>query len=189
MKIFHNDVETTGRYYHKHGIHHIAGIIEIDGVEAERFDFKVRPKTFCEIEQEALKVGRVTREQIMSYPSMLEVHPQLTAKLEKYVDVTDPQDKFFFSGYNAVVFDRLFMHQFFLDCNDHQFTGWFHSYTIDTMVLAGEYLRRKGIIMESYSLAKVAKRLGLNVVGDNLHDAGYDCVLSRDILKNISCHA
>ena len=56
MKLLFFDLETTGTNPARHGIHQISGIVEIDGVEQERFDFKVRPNPKAEILDEALAV-------------------------------------------------------------------------------------------------------------------------------------
>ena len=66
MKIFYFDLETTGVKFWKNGIHQISGAIEIDGEIKEEFDYHVQPYERAEIEDEALAVGGVTREQIMS---------------------------------------------------------------------------------------------------------------------------
>ena len=81
MKILFFDLETTGVLVNKNGIHQISGCIVIDGVEMERFDFRVQPNPKAVIEQEALDVAGVTKEQIMAYPPMLEVYKQFTSML------------------------------------------------------------------------------------------------------------
>lgn len=70
MKLLFFDLETTGVNPGKNGIHQISGMIEIDGVEKERFDFHVQPNPKAIIEEQALSVAGVTREQVLAYPSM-----------------------------------------------------------------------------------------------------------------------
>ena len=86
MKVFYFDLETTGVMYWKNGIHQISGAIEIEGVVKEEFDFKVQPNPACLIEQGALDVGNVTKEQIMAYPPMIEVYNSIITILSKYVN-------------------------------------------------------------------------------------------------------
>ena len=74
MKLFFYDLETTGLDSQKNAIHQISGKIIIDGVEKTTFNFKVRPFNGALIEETALKIGGVTEEQIMQYPSCHELH-------------------------------------------------------------------------------------------------------------------
>ena len=76
MKALFFDLETTGTYPGKHGIHQMSGMIVIDGVIKEKFDFKVRPNPKAEIMDESLAVAGVTREQILAYPPMEEIYRQ-----------------------------------------------------------------------------------------------------------------
>lgn len=96
MKLVFFDLETTGTNPGKHGIHQISGQIVIDGVIKETFDFHVQPNPRAMIEDEALKVGGVTREQILAYPPMQQVYQEFVAMLGKYVDKFNKKDKFFF---------------------------------------------------------------------------------------------
>lgn len=88
-KLFFYDLETTGTNPGRHGIHQISGEIVIDGKSVETFDFKVQPNPKAQIEDAALAVGGVTREQIMAYPPMGQVYTQLVTMLAKYVNKYD----------------------------------------------------------------------------------------------------
>ena len=140
-KLFFYDLETTGTKFWKNGIHQISGAIVIDGETKEKFDFKVRPNENCIIEEEALKIGGVTKEQIMAYPSMKEVYSKIITMLSKYVDKFDKKDKFHLVGYNNASFDNPFFRAFFVQNNDVYFGSWFWSDSIDIMVLASFKLR------------------------------------------------
>lgn len=70
MKIVFFDLETTGTLVNKHGIHQLSGEIVVDGEVKETFDFRVQPNPKAEILQEALDVAGVTKEQILTYPTM-----------------------------------------------------------------------------------------------------------------------
>lgn len=96
------DLETTGVNPYSNGIHQIAGIIEIDGIEKESFEFKI--KTFPQdvIEEKALEVSGVSKEIISAYAlEPREVYIKLTSLFSKYVSKYDKTDKFYFFGYNA----------------------------------------------------------------------------------------
>ena len=180
MKLFFFDLETTGTNPARHGIHQISGMIEIDGVEQERFDFKVRPNPKAEILDEALAVGGVTREQIEAYPPMGEIYGKLTDLLSRYVNKFNKADKFFLVGYNNAAFDNQFLRGFFLQNGDNYFGSWFWSNSIDVMVLASQYLMGERHLMSNFKLSTVASQLGVTVSEDKLHDALYDIYLTRE---------
>lgn len=186
MKLVFFDLETTGTNPGKNGIHQISGQIVIDGVVKESFDFHVQPNPKAIIEDEALKVGGVTREQIMAYPPMREVYAEFVAMLEKYVNKYDSKDKFFLVGYNNAAFDNQFLRGFFLQNGDKYFGSWFWSNTIDVMVLASAYLATRRPEMENFKLSTVAKTLGVNVNDDSLHNAMYDIELTKAIFDIVT---
>ncbi len=68
MKLLFFDLETTGTLVNKHGIHQLSGAVIIDGEIKEKFNLHVQPNPKALIEQAALDVAGVTREQIMAYP-------------------------------------------------------------------------------------------------------------------------
>ena len=183
MKLMFFDLETTGVNPGKNGIHQISGMIEIDGVEKERFDFHVQPNPKAIIEEQALSVAGVTREQVLNYPPMGEVHNELVAMLGKYVDKFNKKDKFFLVGYNNASFDNQFLRGFFLQNGDNYFGSWLWSNSIDVMVLASQHLATCRHDMENFKLATVAKFMGINVNDEALHDAYYDIYLTREIYK------
>lgn len=104
MKVVFFDLETTGTLVNKHGIHQLSGEIIIDGEVKETFDFRVQPNPQALIEQEALDVAGVTKEQILAYTPMGTVYKQFVDMLSKYVDRYNKQDKFFLAGYNNAHF-------------------------------------------------------------------------------------
>ena len=92
MKLLFFDLETTGIKYWRNGIHQISGEIVIDGVTKESFNFNVCPHPQCEIEEEALRICNVSKEQIQAYPPMREVYVKFVNMLSKYVDKFDKKD-------------------------------------------------------------------------------------------------
>nr|DAF67696.1 MAG TPA: DNA polymerase III subunit alpha [Caudoviricetes sp.] len=186
MKVLFFDLETTGTYPGKHGIHQMSGEVVIDGEIKEKFDFKVRPNPKAEILDEALAVAGVTREQIMSYPPMEEVFPQFVAILDKYVDRFDKKDKFFLAGYNIASFDNQFLRGWFLQNGDKYFGSWFWSNCLDVMVLATPYLAARRAEMENFKQGTVAKYLGIQVDDTKLHDALYDIEICKAIYDIVS---
>lgn len=185
MKLLFFDLETTGTNPAKNGIHQISGMIEIDGVVKEEFDFHVQPNPRAIIEDAALAVGGVTREQVLSYPAMNVVFNQFVTMLAKYVDKYNPKDKFFLVGYNNAAFDNQFLRGFFSQNDDKYFSSWFWSNSIDVMVMASVALSARRSAMENFKLSTVAATMGIEVKADALHNAMYDIYLTRGIYLKI----
>lgn len=186
MKLLFFDLETTGVNPGKNGIHQISGMIEIDGIEQERFDFKVQPNPKAIIEQEALDVAGVTLEEVQAYPPMGEVYSRFVSMLSKYVNKYDKTDKFFLVGYNNAAFDNQFLRGFFLQNGDSYFGSWFWANSIDVMVLASHHLASRRHEMVNFKLGTVAKFMGVDVDSESLHDAYYDIYLTREVYKLIA---
>lgn len=185
MKLFFFDLETTGVNPGKNGIHQISGMIVINGVVKEEFDFHVRPNPKAIIDDKALEIGGVTKEQIMEYPEMGIVYDQLVAMLSKYVDKYDTKDKFFLVGYNNAAFDNQFMRGFFLQNGDQYFGSWFWSNSFDVMVMATMALAERRASMANFKLSTVAATMGVEVNADALHNAMYDIYLTKEIFDRI----
>lgn len=185
MKLFFFDLETTGTEYWKHGIHQISGKIVIDGVEKENFNFKVQPNPKARIEDEALKIANVTREQILAYPPMGEIYKQLILMLSKYVKKYDKLDKFYLVGFNNASFDNQFFRAFFVQNGDEYFGSWFWPNPIDVYVFATPHLHKERTTMENFKLKTVAKHLLIEVDETRLHDAEYDINLTHQIFNKV----
>lgn len=181
MKLFFYDLETTGTNPGKNGIHQISGEIVIDGEVKESFDYKVQPNPKAIIEQAALDVAGVTKEQIMSYPTMGEVYSKLVAMLGKYVDKYNKHDKFHLVGYNNRGFDDNFFRGFFLQNGDNYFGSWFWSDSIDVLVLASTFLAPRRAELTNFKLATVADFMGIDTNAGKLHDASFDIYVTRQI--------
>ena len=186
MKLLFFDLETTGIKYWRNGVHQISGEIVIDGVTKESFTFNVCPHPQCEIEEEALRICNVSKEQIQAYPPMREVYVKFVNMLSKYVDKFDKKDKFFLVGYNNASFDNHFLKAFFVQNGDHYFYSWFWVNSIDVMVLSTQHLMRKRHEMTDFKQETVARALGIQIDSAKLHDASYDIQLTKEIYNRIS---
>ncbi len=184
-KLFFYDLETTGTNPGRHGIHQISGEIVIDGKSLETFDFKVQPNPKAQIEDAALEVGDVTREQIMAYPPMGQVYTQLVAMLGKYVNKFDKTDKFHLVGYNNRGFDDNFFRGFFLQNGDNYFGSWFWADSIDVLVLASTFLAARRAELPNFKLATVADFLGIDTTAGKLHDASFDIFVTKAVFDFI----
>ena len=185
MKLFFYDTETTGTKFWKNGIHQISGCIDIDGTIRENFDFRVQPNPSAVIEDAALEVSGVTREQIAAYPPMGEVYNQIISLMSKYVDKYNRKDKFFLVGYNNRGFDDNFFRAFFVQNGDQYFGSWFYADTHDVLVLASHKLRNERSKLENFKLKTVAKYFGMQIDETRLHDAAYDIAITRDLYYKI----
>lgn len=182
-KILHIDLETTGTNHWENGIHQIACIVEIDGKTVHDFEFKVRPHPGAIIKDDALKVSNTTREQIRGYERSDIIFPKFLANISQYIDVQDPLDKFFLSGFRASSFDVPFLQTWMAQHNFREWKGYFHNGVLDTQTLLSDYLRRNKIPVSSYSLSGMLKTIGLVTTTETLHTANYDVYLSQQILK------
>ncbi len=185
MKLFVYDLETTGVRFWKNGIHQIAGKIIINGEIKEEFDYRVKPYFKALIEDEALKVGGVTRADLESYEDMGAVYKKLTQMLRKYVNPFAKKDKYHLVGYNNASFDNNFFRAFFTQCGDNYFGSFFWSDSIDVFVLASHKLMEERANLENFKQSTVAKYLGIEVDDSKLHDAQYDIDLCLQIYDKV----
>ena len=186
IKKFFYDLETTGVDPRRNGIHQIAGCIEIDGEIVESFNFKVAPNPKAVNEEEALKVGGVTLEQIQGYPEMGQVFRKFKVLLSKYCDPYDKSDKMYLVGFNNAHFDDNFLRAWFAQNGDSYFGSWFHAGSLDVMVLASQYLIERRHTMPNFKLMSVAREVGISIDASKLHDANYDILITRAVYNIVS---
>ena len=112
MKILYFDVETTGTSAYKNEITQISGIIEVNGEEKERFNFRCQPTDWQNIDSKALEVTGIGIEELKTFPQPSEVMSQLRSIFIKYIPkYTKMPDKFYPAGHN-VQFDLDFLNSF-----------------------------------------------------------------------------
>lgn len=185
VKIFY-DVETTGTKSNKHSIHQLSGIVEVDGVISEEFNYKARPHPKAEITKEAMSVCGKTEKEILAYPEMGIVFAAFTNLLKKYVNPYEKTSKAWLIGFNNRSFDDLFLRMFFELNKNPYYNSWFWSDSIDVLCLASEYLMDRRTSMPSFKLKRVALELGLSVDENELHDALFDARITRDIYRIVT---
>jgi DNA polymerase-3 subunit epsilon len=155
-KIMFIDVETTGTDYRKNAMIQLAGIITIDGIEQESFDFKIKPFENKEIVDEALVVTGTTREILNTYEEPIIIFKKLTDILNRYIDKFNREDKFHLVGYNCELDDD-FLRQFFLDNKDPYFGSWFYFPPIDVCNLIAYKFRKIRYTIPGFKLMVLAK--------------------------------
>ncbi len=185
-KLLFFDLETTGLDPVKNGIHQIAMTIFIDGKTSYRLNLKVKPFEGAIVEDSALSVCGVTKNDLELYIPMTEAYGLIIDMLGLFVDKYDKQDKFHLAGYNNASFDNQFLRQFFIQNNDKYFGSWFWSDSIDVMVLASNKLKSLRHEMENFKESTVAKKSGIELDETKLHDALYDLDICYKIYKLVS---
>lgn len=179
-KIVFYDIETTGLDSEVNGIHQLSGMIVVNKEVVHEFDFKFKP--YGKIEPQALEVSGLTVDEVMSRGLMPnDAYRQFTQMLAKNCDKFNSRDKYHLCGYNNCSFDNRFLRKFW-DVNDDRYFGsWFWSDSIDVMVLASLLLARERHTMENFKLMTVARKLGIEVDDNQLHDGLYDVKLTRQV--------
>lgn len=164
-KILFYDLETTGTMYWKNGIHQLSGILEIDGEVKEEFNLKIKPNPNALIDDSALKVANVTREDVENYDlTMVQGYQKIIDMLSKYVNKFEKTDKVFLCGFRNTGFDDPFFKAMFKQCGDDYFFSWFWGNSLDVSVLASEKLKDSRSKMKDFKLSTVAEHLGIEVV-------------------------
>jgi DNA polymerase-3 subunit epsilon len=186
MKQIFYDLETTGVKFWKNSIHQLSGMIVIDGEIKDRFNIKMQPFSDAVIEDEALAIAGVTREDLNTYMAFDLAYKEFVRIINPYVDKFNKKDKFHLVGYNNASFDNQFLRAFFVQNRDNYFGSWFWSDTIDVMVLASQFLKDRRPEMENFKLATVAKFLGIDVDEEKTHDAMYDIELTMAIYEIVA---
>jgi len=140
-----------------------------------------RPFDWNNIEQSALNVNKITKEQLKTFMKPKQALAKLKSYLEKYVDPYNSSDKFQPGGYNND-FDIRFMANFFKKCEDKYFGSWIDFHKLDVQSII-QFLHLKGAIdLSNYRLETVAKHFGVTI---DSHDALSDIKATREIAYKI----
>lgn len=179
MKILYFDCETTGRDPIKNDIVQISGIVEIDGIVKNTFNYKMQPADYANIEPEALAVTGYTVEEMKTWQ-----HPQLAFKsllgvFNRFINKYDKNDKFTPAGYN-VRFDLDFLQSFFKKNGEMYGCGSYQNWkAIDGLPLM-HFLEGIGAIsLPNYKLSTVCEHYGIAI---KAHDAMSDITATRELL-------
>lgn len=173
------DTETTGTDPNKHGLIQIALIVEIGNEIKEKASFNIRPFDSDEIEDEALQVNGITRDDLESYPLPDEIFREIMVLIGKYIDPYDRMDKFIVAGYNTQ-FDLDFLRAFWAKMNHKYFGSYFYHKPIDVDAIIVLINRVKGELPRYAKLVDALRRFGIEPPAD-LHDAMTDIVYTRKL--------
>jgi len=151
MKILWFDTETGGLIPGKHPILTLAGIIEIDGEVKEEFYFKIKPFPNQEIDDYALKVNGITKEEIQTFEEPQIVYKKLSTILGKYCDKYNKFDKYIPAGQN-VRFDIDHLKAFYDLIGDKYLFSYLDYHFIDTMAISLLLKKTKSIDIANVKL-------------------------------------
>lgn len=179
-KVLNIDVETTGKNSLKHGITQISGIIEIDDIVVEEFDFKLRPFKRDIIDKFAIDIQNRSIDEILSWPAPKSTYRKITKIFEKYIDKYDSSDKFYPCAYN-ISFDIDFLIQFFRKNNDEYFGSWIDlKIQLDPLAILRMLAFLGKIDLPDYKLETVANALDIPITP---HDSLSDVRATMEIRK------
>ncbi len=185
-KILFVDTETTGLISDFHGIHQMAGILIVDKVVVQEFDYKFKPLDKEMVDEEALKVSGLTWSDIQARDlSSRDVYKQFNSMMTKYVDKYDKNDKCIIAGYNCN-FDADFMNEWYKKHGNKFFFGLFHGGAyLDGLNLAllAEIRAGRRLFTPDRKLGTVAKTLGVKLEG--AHDALNDIRATREVVNKL----
>jgi len=183
-KLLFLDLETSGTDKNRHGVIQIAGIIEIDGEEKERFGFNVSLFPGDIVSKDALVINKKTIEEIRSYPKPIEVYKAFLGILDKFVSRFDKTDKFYLVGYNSR-FDDDFLREWFLKFQDKFYGSYFFWPSIDVSNMAALHFMEARKNFKDFKLMTVAAAAGVDISGDKAHDAIFDVEITREIFHKL----
>lgn len=184
MKLFFIDVETIGLDSDKNGIIQIGGIIEIDGKEKERINLSICPFPNDIIDDRALEVNRMTKDEILAFPPPADAYRALTRTMLKYISKFDRSDKFHFVGYNSR-FDDDFLRSWFKKCDDDYYGSYFYWPAIDVAnVAAIKFMDTRGVFA-NFKLMTVARAAGIEIDNNKAHDAMYDIEITKKLFYKL----
>ncbi|KKN18727.1 hypothetical protein LCGC14_0952880 [marine sediment metagenome] len=179
------DLETTGLFPNQHAVIQIACLIFIDWKFATSFKLNIRPFPEDTIDDRALKVNGVTREELKTFTEPKKALSIIKSHLSD-IQVMDKTDKYLFYAYNAP-FDSDFLRAFFKKCGDRYFGSYFFAPAIDVMSLAADFMKYERSSMINFKQVTVAKQLGVPAEEALAHDPMYDVLMTYRIYHKTIC--
>lgn len=187
------DIETTGLDPYLHDIWEIA-IIPFTKVEDTTFysdhiigNYKILPCTFkarmrpqnpMSMQQKALEVGGITKEQLMAIPTNLY---QVLNSFYEWKMETYPEYRFVPVGHNYSSFDKQFL---IAKMNSFNYDQNFSHHSLDTKIIC-KWLQQLG-----FNLGKKLSLQGLkahfNLTEGNAHTSYGDCLTSIALLNSLN---
>lgn len=182
MKILFIDTETGGVNTQNSALIQISGIVRIDRLDIERFNFFVKPYPGLEVTDKALAIQGRSRKEIENYEYETVVYKKLKEIFDRYIDKYDRTDKFIVAGYN-VRFDIEILNSLFKRHNDNYLFSYIESTTIDPLQIIGFLqLCNKLPFLENNKLETWCKYFNIKL---NAHDSMEDIVATKKLIFKI----
>lgn len=187
MKILYFDTETTGTNPAIHEITQFAGIVEIDGIVKEEFNFRCQPTRWDKIDPGAIATTGVTIEELKTFEEPKEMLKKIINLFGKYIPkYSKLPDKFYPAGHN-VTFDLQFFDAFVrqhggFDLQKWGSVTWQNWRALDSRVLAnflisdGVHLRRSYGELPDLKLGTLCEYFSIPI---DAHDALSDIRATR----------
>lgn len=173
------DCETTGLDPVKNDIWELACVIDIDGVVEYEEVFKIRPFCLDNLDPEALKITRITPEELGKFElTTLDVVAKLKSIWSRYIDKYNRDDKFIVGGY-YVSFDLQFLREMFKKAGDQYGIGsWMFTPLLEVSTLIAQHVARFDLRLPNYKLATVCNHYGIDI---EAHEALSDIQATREL--------
>ena len=181
-KILYFDTETTGLDPVKNDIIEIAGIVEIDGVIKEEFDFKCQPFSFTNVDQKALDVHGLTLDQIKEFQTPKEAYASLIVIFDKYINKFNKKDKFIPAGYN-VGFDVAFLFSFFTKSGNPYCGAYLDYHKVDPLPVLLMLDLKGSLMFDGFKLTEVC--MALDIPLEDAHNALSDVRATRKVIQKV----
>ncbi len=174
------DTETTGRDPERNAIVQLAAIVDIDSEIVDARSWTMKPHEGAEIEDAALEVTNMTRDQIAGFADQRGVFREFVRMLDDHIDKFSKTDKTSFVAYNAR-FDVDFVRAWFLRNNHSYFGSYFWTVPADPMQLMGWFVGNGSCcVPTNFKLNTIADIWGVEL-GLSAHDAMADIVATREL--------
>lgn len=179
-KAFYFDVETTGLSAYRNDIVQLAGCVEIEGEEVERFNIMMQPTSYENVDDKALQVQNRTLEEIKTFQPAQKAYHEILDIMDRYINKFDKSDKFHVIGYNTR-FDVDFLTQFFKKHHNNFLFSYFGT-ILDPLAII-RFLTATGkcnIEMKDHKLETVCNAFGIKI---DAHDAFSDILATKELFK------
>lgn len=179
------DVETTGLDPSINGIVQIAGqIVYSDRGQyavIESFNFKVQPFQNDFINNKALEVNKLTRDQINKFDLPEVVFKKFVSVLDRHADRFFPADSLVFVAFKAD-FDNGFIREFFKKNKKNIYNLFFYKNHFDVLQLALFTNRHLLTVLPNFKLTTLCDHFNINPEG-SFHDASIDIDATRKLFE------
>lgn len=183
-KIIFIDTETGGVNADFSALIQLSGIIEVNGVEKEKFNFYIKPFENSEVNEKALEVQGRTLEELGTEKYIDEsiIYKKFLEILDKYIDKYDKNDKFIVAGYN-VKFDIDILKALFERNNNKFLFSYFNSSMLDPLYSV-RLLQVAGMlpVLENNKLETWCKYFNIEL---KAHDSLQDITATKKLIEKL----